>query len=110
MTPEGRIKRIMTKRLKELQARYPGWLAYRMPVLRGMGRPLLDYVVCVNGLCVLIETKRDADHGLTTKQKSTAKEFETAGATVFTVYDEETATRAYDFLVQQCLARYIRRC
>ena len=49
MTPEGRIKSMMTKRLKIIQARYPGMLAYRMPVFRGMGKPLLDYLICVNG-------------------------------------------------------------
>ena len=102
MTPEGRIKSMMTKRLKIIQARYPGMLAYRMPVLRGMGKPLLDYIVCANGQWIMIETKRSAKHDLTAQQKATMREFEAAGARVWRVYDEVTADGASKDIVS-CL-------
>jgi|SRR5579864_641531 len=89
MTPEGKIKKKFSAGLKELQERY-GKLMIRMPVSRGMGKPLLDYLLCVKGKFVLVEAKRDADHGLTTQQKITRLECIDAGGIVFTVYDDES--------------------
>ena len=98
MTPEGRIKRMVTKGLKDIQRRYPGKLWYRMPVTRGMGLPWLDYHCCVGGpsegRTVAIEAKRDIEHCLTLQQQMIKRELEEAGAVVLVVYDEETARNA----------------
>jgi hypothetical protein len=94
VTPEGRIKKIVTAGLKAIQVRYPGKLWYRMPVSRGMGLPWLDYHGCVVGLTFAIETKRDFEHDLTAQQKHTQYELICAGALVFIVYDTATAEAA----------------
>jgi hypothetical protein len=91
MTPEGRIKVIVTRGLKDIQARHPGKLWVRMPVTRGMGRPWLDYHLCASGRTVAIETKRSPEHDLTPQQKATQRELEAAGAKVFRVDNEVTA-------------------
>lgn len=52
MTPEGRIKAHLNKRLRELK------YCYRfMPVQNGMGAAAVDYFLCIGGLFVAIETK-----------------------------------------------------
>jgi hypothetical protein len=93
MTPEGKIKKKFSAGLKELQERY-GKLMIRMPVSRGMGKPLLDYLLCVRGLFMLVEAKRDADHELTPQQKATRLECIDAGGIVLTVYDDATIEAA----------------
>jgi hypothetical protein len=103
VTPEGKIKKIVSKGLKVLQEQYPGNIFVRMPVLRGMGSPWLDYVICANGWYVMIETKRDKDHDLTEIQKDTAYEACVAGALVFKVYDQYTADQALREIERQCL-------
>ena len=94
MTPEGRVKKDMTTGLKRIQALYPGRLVYWMPVVRGMGKTMLDYLVCADGRFVMIETKRDDKHDLTALQKQTRREVEAAGGTVLLVYDVTTAVAA----------------
>jgi hypothetical protein len=94
MTPEGRVKKIVTDGLKAIRDRHPDKITWRMPVLRGMGKPLLDYVICVAGQFVMIETKRDAKHLITAQQKEIVREFESAGGLVFIVYDKATADDA----------------
>lgn len=90
MTPEAKIKALVKKGLAWIERDHPGKIAARMPVSRGMGKPWLDFVLCVRGRYVLIETKRDANHPLTLQQKITKAEFEDAGAVVFLVYDRVT--------------------
>jgi hypothetical protein len=89
MTPEGKIKKKFSAGLKELQERY-GKLIIRMPVSRGMGKPLLDYLLCANGHFVLVEAKRNAEHKLTPQQRVTKSEFEGAGGYVWIVYDDRS--------------------
>jgi hypothetical protein len=101
-TPENRIKKIVNKGLKAIDEQYPGKIFVRMPVLKGMGKPLLDYVICAGGHYILIETKRDKDHDLTDIQKDTMQEAMYAGALVFKVFDQETADYALA-QVEQCL-------
>jgi hypothetical protein len=86
MTPEGKIKAKFNKGLKALQERY-GNLMIRMPVTRGMGKPLLDYLLCVNGKFVMVEAKRDENHILTPQQRATCKECIGAGGTVYIIFD-----------------------
>ena len=50
-TPEGKIKDIVKKKLKE------AGVYYFMPVQNGMGAPALDFFVCYKGLFIGIETK-----------------------------------------------------
>jgi len=94
MTPEGRIKAIMNRGLKDIQERHPGKLWVRMPVTRGMGRPWLDYHLCANGRTIAIEAKKDPKTDLTPQQKATKRELEAAGAVAFVVNDNETAHNA----------------
>jgi hypothetical protein len=94
MTPEGRIKKMVTKGLDAIEARHPGKVTRWMPVLRGMGRPMLDYVLCVNGHFVMIETKRDAKHKPTPIQLQTIASAWAAGARVWVIYDQQTCDDA----------------
>lgn len=94
MTPEGRVKKIVSTGLKDIQVRWPGKLWVRMPVTRGMGRPWLDYHLCVNGFTVAIETKKDDKTPLTPQQKATKREIEQAGGIVFVVNNPGSATVA----------------
>ena len=94
MTPEGKIKKLVNVGLKDIQTRHPGKVWVRMPVTRGMGKPWLDYHLCVNGQTVAIETKKDEKTPLTPQQKHTKHELEQAGAIVFKVDGPGTATVA----------------
>ena len=104
MTPEGRIKALVSRGLKDIQDRHPGKLWVRMPVTRGMGRPWLDYHLCANSHTVAIETKKDPKTGLTPQQKATKRELEAAGAKVFVVNDEPTASFALRW-IEACVRR-----
>ena len=94
MTPEGRIKKIVNAGLRDIQDRYPGKVWIRMPVTRGMGKPWLDYHLCVRGCTVAIETKKDDKTLLTPQQKATKREIEQAGGIVFVVNNQGSATVA----------------
>jgi hypothetical protein len=61
LTPEGRVKAAVKKRLKELGA----W--YYMPVQNGMGIVgVPDFVCCLGGRMVAIETKAPGKRSNTT--------------------------------------------
>ena len=78
MTPEGKVK----ERLKRLLKKYSVY--YDMPVMNGMGAPTLDFVCCLNGCYITIETK--APGGKPTKrQEITMNEVRQAGGFVFVV-------------------------
>lgn len=51
MTPEGKVK----ERVKRLFKKYGVY--YHMPVQNGMGAPSLDFIACVNGGYLGVETK-----------------------------------------------------
>jgi hypothetical protein len=101
MTPEGLIKKEFNKGLKELQERY-GKLMVRMPVSRGMGKPLLDYLLCANGRFVLVEAKRDVKHDLTPQQKRTRDECLAAGGEVLVVYDATSINQILRYIECIC--------
>lgn len=84
MTPEGRVKAKVKRRLKELPRRY-----HFMPVQNGMGAPALDFYCCINGKFVAIETKAPGKH-LTPRQENTRAEILAAGGMVFVVDDDFT--------------------
>lgn len=80
LTPEGKVKAVVVRML----TKYAPKVTYRSDVRNGMGRPDLDFTVCANGHYFKIECKADMLK-LTKRQELTVKEFEAAGAEVFTV-------------------------
>ena len=83
MTPEGRVKRMVNKALMQL-----GEDCWRfMPVQTGMGIPALDYLNCIRGRFVAIETKAPGKK-LTPLQEGTKAAIEAAGGIVLVVWDE----------------------
>jgi hypothetical protein len=79
MTPEGKIKAKVKALLKKFAAVY-----YHMPVQNGMGEPTLDFVCCVNGHFLAIETKAPGKHP-TPRQQITMAAMRAAGAFVLVV-------------------------
>lgn len=72
MTPEGKVKD-KVKRILKANGVY-----WHMPVQNGMGAPSLDFICCVSGYFLGIETK--AGNKLPTeRQKMTMREIEAAG-------------------------------
>lgn len=84
MTPEGKVKAKVNRRMRD----HFGTRLYRfMPVQNGMGAPSLDYLCCVSGLFVAIETKVPGKH-MTPRQIITRDEIEMAGGLVFEIHDD----------------------
>lgn len=90
MTPEGRVKAKLRRRLAMLGS--DCWTF--MPVQRGMGIPALDFVLCIRGHFVAIETKADPSKKLTPMQETTKARMEAAGALVLIVHDDLTLDAA----------------
>lgn len=81
MTPEGRVKAMVDRALKE----HFGVRCYKFkPVQNGMGKPGLDYFNCIHGFFIGIETKIIGKN-LTPRQLLTVKEIEAAGGHVFVI-------------------------
>lgn len=75
MTPEGKVKADVKKYLKEHGA------YFFMPVQSGYGAATLDFLVCLNGRFVAIETKAPGKK-LTARQEAVAREIVIAGGRV----------------------------
>lgn len=88
MTPEGRVKAMVNKRLAALSKVWKF-----MPVQNGMGIPGLDYFLCVSGRFVALETKVKGKT-LTPRQETTKAQIEAAGGLVFVVDDAESLETA----------------
>ena len=84
MTPEGRVKHWLDE---ELDKRKP-WVWRFKPVQTGYGKPALDYILCVNGWFVTIETKAPGKK-LTERQKATRRDINAAGGPVYVVSSKE---------------------
>jgi hypothetical protein len=82
MTPEGKVKAKVNSALKPLIDKGLVWKF--MPVQTGYGTPALDYLLCVNGRFIVIETK-EAGKAMTARQRTTAEAMCAAGALVFVV-------------------------
>lgn len=82
MTPEGKVKAMVTRALEKLSSVYKF-----MPVQNGMGAPGLDYYCCIGGLFVAIETKVPGKHP-TPRQETTIKNIQAAGGMVFVIHDQ----------------------
>lgn len=78
---------------RKLDKAFPGHWRF-MPVQSGYGVPALDFILCVGGLFVTIETKKDGNAKLTPTQESTSIAIEAAGGLVYVVHDEAGADRA----------------
>jgi hypothetical protein len=92
-TPEGKVKNNVNKRLKPI-----AHLWKFMPVQTGYGIPALDYLLCVNGRFIAIETKAKGKK-LTTRQLQTVAELEAAGAKVFVVDDATSLEQAVNWIL-----------
>jgi hypothetical protein len=97
MTPEGRVKREITKVLKL----FPWWTD--MPVPTGYGKSQLDYTLCVNGRFVAIEAKAPGEW-LTPLQRKTAREMLESGGKVFIVSNKDGLRAVAKFLKGEYLA------
>jgi hypothetical protein len=100
MTPEGRIKAMVRRRLdKEF-----GDTCYRfMPVQMGYGASTLDFLLCVNGKFIAIETKTNQPgSGLTERQKAVMSFITLAGGLVLVVRDLASLDRAISAIKQHC--------
>jgi hypothetical protein len=84
MTPEGRTKAKVNAVIKK----FPRVWKF-MPVQTGYGLPALDYLLCVNGMFIAVETKVKGK-GMTPRQQRTAEAICDAGGLVFVVYDDLT--------------------
>ena len=78
MTPEGKVKEQVKKLLKASGA------YLHMPVMNGMGAPTLDFICCLNGRYIAIETKAPGKKP-TPRQLVTMEDMRKAGAFVFVV-------------------------
>lgn len=104
MTPEGKVKAMVKRRLDTLPKLYRF-----MPVQNGMGKPGLDFFLCAGGWFVAIETKAPGGK-LTPRQETTKDEIEAADGLVFVVDDLASLDHAMRRIQACCmLANEIRK-
>jgi len=95
MTPEGRIKDKVKKVLRKHK------VYYHMPVMNGMGSPTLDFICCVIGSYLAIETKAPGKKP-TPRQEMTMEEMRAAGAFIFVIDSDEKVDELDAFLTLYC--------
>ena len=91
-TPESKVKAKVNKVL----SKYPDIYKF-MPVQTGYGVPSLDYLLCVRGNFVAIETKK-AGGKPTERQERTIAEILSAGGTTFVICGEDDTKQLEDYL------------
>jgi hypothetical protein len=96
MTPEGKVKAKVKKALNALPRCYSF-----MPVQQGLGASTLDYLCCVRGHFISIETKAPGKR-LTPRQEVTKAAIQEAGGYVFVVYDNESLNIAIEVIEKLC--------
>lgn len=101
MTPEGRVKARVNKALKALGADV--WRF--MPVQSGYGTAALDYLLCIRGRFVAIETKAPGNK-LTPMQEGTKAQMEAAGGIVLVVSDDSSLAIAMKIILALEFAPY----
>ncbi len=89
MTEEGKVK----AKVKRLFKKYEVY--WHMPVQNGMGEPTLDFVACLRGFFISVETKA-AGKKPTARQQITMAAMRAAGAFVFVVSNDA------ELLVLEC--------
>lgn len=80
MTPEGKVKAAVNK----IIAAYGDRIYKFMPVPGGYGPSSLDYILCVGGLFVAVETKAPGGK-MTARQEFTTKQILASGGLVFEI-------------------------
>lgn len=101
-TPEGKVKAKVNRNIKRMiEDGYRIWKF--MPVQTGMGAPALDFIVCINGWFVSLETKTDGKD-LTDRQKVVAETICNAGGLVFRV-DNKNIDKVFARLRRICVWR-----
>lgn len=90
-TPEGKVK----KAVDEVLTRF-GVLYYK-PVVTGFGKRQLDYICCVRGLYLVIETKAPGEVP-TGRQRELCLDAYAAGGKVFIISNAEGITSLYRWL------------
>lgn len=100
-TPEAKIKAKVNRALKQLHEE-PGFKVYRFcPVQMGYGATTLDYLICVNGQFIGLETKRKGKK-MTPRQEQTAEDITDAGGLVFVVDGDERLAKTMEQIRKQC--------
>jgi hypothetical protein len=89
MTPEGRVK----EKVKKIFRKHNAY--YHMPVQNGMGAPSLDFVACVAGRYVAVETKAPGGKP-TARQLNTIGEIEQSGGLVFVLDGNQDSMDDFD--------------
>ena len=99
MTPESKVKAKVNRALKPLVDAGSAWKF--MPVQNGMGIPGLDYLICVGGRFIAIETKVKGKVP-TPRQDTTIAAIRDAGGKVFVVDDEYSLNEAMKWILTEC--------
>jgi hypothetical protein len=96
LTPEGKIKRMVTTVLKK----YSLW--YFFPAANGMGRAgIPDIITIVDGNFVGIEAKADKNKKPTVLQLQCGRDIQLAGGFWFLVYDEMSCAELQRFIEER---------
>ena len=88
-TPEGKVKDMVRRKMERA---FPKCYRF-MPVQSGMGATTLDFLYCVEGLFISIETKAGTKKP-TPRQDYVAQQITAAGGLTFVVRDEESMEAA----------------
>lgn len=99
MTPEGRVKAKVNKILKPYIER--GDIYKFMPVQAGFGTKTLDYLLCVRGKFVAIETKREGKEP-TGLQWKHIREIDKAGGTWLVICGVDDTRELEQYLASAC--------
>lgn len=92
MTPEGKVKAAVNKLLDRYKSLYRF-----MPVPGGFGASSLDYLLCVNGRFLAIETKAPGKKP-TDRQKMVIGQIRRAGGTCFVIDGDEGLKQLEEYL------------
>lgn len=92
MTPEGKVKAAVNKVI----AAYGTDIYKFMPVPGGFGESSLDYILCIQGIFVAIETKKPGGK-LTARQQFTARQIRQSGGKVFVIDSSEGVSELIEF-------------
>ena len=96
MTPEGKLKKEVKAYLKSLNA------YFFMPVQTGYGATTLDFLVCINGRFVAIETKAPG-RWPTLRQDRVIREIIQAGGIAFAT---DSLERTKKYIEDHVLGKY----
>jgi len=93
-TPEGKIKNKLDAMLKMKRGIW--WFKPQAGQYGRSGVP--DYIVCVRGKFLSVETKADAKKPMTALQQQCSEKIQNANGTFFLVYNPETITLVEEWI------------